>query len=354
MMNKSDKPVSVLIVDDSAFMRKILLDIFKSDPEIKVVGVAKNGKEALEIARWVNPEVITLDVEMPVMDGLTCLKLLLEQGRYLVIMVSSVTNEGAKATIDALAIGAIDFVTKPDNFFQISADEKKKELIEKVKMAKKAELKSFTKKADIKKKQYTGKNTAEFNTIIAIGTSTGGPKALQSVIPYLPGNLPAAIVIVQHMPKGFTHSLANRLNELSELTVKEAEDKEYLKSGVAYIAPGDRHLLLVEDMTGVIVRLDDSNQVSGHRPSFDKTLHSMGCIERKNIIGVIMTGMGSDGSKGLKELKEKKAISIIAQDEQTCVVYGMPRVAAKMGIVDQVIPLQQIPEDILNLMGVQR
>jgi len=352
-MIKSSNAIRVLIVDDSAFMRKVLQDILDSDPEIKVVGVAKNGIEALDIAGLVKPDVITLDVEMPEMNGLECLKRLLKQGSYAVIMVSSVTTKGAKSTIEALNIGAVDFIAKPDNIFQISGDEKRKELIQKVKVAKEAGLINLTKKADIKKKQFSGQKAPVIEKIIAIGTSTGGPRALQRVIPFLPGDLPAAVVVVQHMPQGFTRSLASRLNDISEMTVKEAEDDELMKAGYVYIAQGDRHLLLSKRGNDIILRLDDSDPISGHRPSFDKMLFSMDKLGQNNIIGVIMTGMGTDGSKGLKGLKEKADIHIIAQDEKSCIVYGMPRAVIEMGIADQVVPLDQIPAAILDFMGVR-
>jgi two-component system chemotaxis response regulator CheB len=352
-MIKRSNVIRVLIVDDSPFIRKVLRDILDTDPEIAVIGAAKNGREALDIAARLKPDVITLDIEMPEMNGLECLKRLLEQGSYAVIMVSAVTTEGAKATIEALNIGAVDFIAKPDNIFRISGDEKRKELIQKVKVAKEAGLINLSKKADIKKKQFLGTKAPTIEKIIAIGTSTGGPRALQRVIPFLPGDLPAAIVVVQHMPQGFTRSLASRLNDISEMMVKEAEDNELMKAGYVYIAPGDRHLLLSKYGNDIILRLDDSSPLSGHRPSYDKMLFSMSRLGQDNIIGVIMTGMGTDGSKGLKGIKEKAGVRIIAQDEQSCIVYGMPRAAIEMGIVDKVVPLEQIPVAILNYMGVR-
>lgn len=353
-MIKNSNVIRVLIVDDSAFMRKVLQDILDSDSGIRVVGAAKDGREALDIAELLKPDVITLDIEMPEMNGLECLRRLLKQGSYAVIMVSAVTTEGAKATIEALNIGAVDFIAKPDNIFQISGDEKRKELIQKVKVAKEAGLINLSKKADIKKKQFIGTKAPTIEKIIAIGTSTGGPRALQRVIPFLPGDLPAAVVVVQHMPQGFTRSLASRLNDISEMTVKEAENNEIMKAGYVYIAPGDRHLLPSKQGNDIILRLDDSSPLSGHRPSYDKMLFSMSKLGRDNIIGVIMTGMGTDGSKGLKGLKEKTGgVRIIAQDEKSCIVYGMPRAAIEMGIVDKVVPLEQIPAAILDYMGVR-
>lgn len=354
MSSKNEAPIRVLITDDSVFMRKIIKDILDEAPEIEVVGVAKNGKEALEIAKWVNPDVITLDVEMPVMNGLECLKLLLEQGSYAVVMISSDDSLGTRTAIEALASGAVDLIKKPDSMFLMSSDTKRNEIIQKIKIAKAATLRNLDKKADIKKKQYNGEKAQRIEKVIAIGTSTGGPKALQNVIPCLPGDLPASIVIVQHMPQGFTRSLAKRLNDLSELTVKEAEDKELLRAGFAYIAPGDKHLVVTNEKDGLMVRLDESATVSGHRPSFDKMLYSLDKTGITNIIGVVMTGMGSDGAKGLFELKKNRNIKIIAQDEESCIVYGMPRAVVEMGIADSIVSLQQIPDEILNIMGVQK
>lgn len=354
MESKTKTPIRVLIVEDSAFMRKVLKDILSEDPEIEVVGVAKNGKEALEVARWVTPEVIILDVGMPVLKGLECLEFLLKQGSYAVVMLSRDDNVGTKAAIEALASGAVELIKKPETMFSITSELKKQEIIQKIKIAKLATLKNLDKKADIKGKQFNGEKAPKIEKIIAIGTSTGGPRALQSVIPYLPGDLPASIVIVQHMPQGFTRTLAKRLNDLSEFTVKEAEDKELLRAGFAYIAPGDKHLVLVNDKNGIMIQLDESAPVSGHRPSVDKMLYSLEKTEMSNIIGVIMTGMGNDGAKGFNELKMKRNIKIIAQDEKSCIVYGMPRAVVEMGIADSIVSLQQIPKEILNFMGVQR
>lgn len=354
MDSKYQAPIRVMIVDSSVFMRKILKDILDEEPEIEVVGIARNGKEALEVARWVTPDVITLDVEMPVMGGLECLKSLLEQGSYGVVVISSDDSAGTRAAIEALASGAVDFIKKPESMFLMSSENKKQEIIQKIKIAKAAALKDLYKKADIKKKQFNGEKATKIDKIIAIGTSTGGPGALQNVIPFLPGDLPASIVVVQHMPQGFTTSLAKRLNDLSEFTVKEAEHNELMKPGFAYIAPGDKHLVFDNDEKGILLKLDESEPVAGHRPSVDKMLYSMLDTGMPDIIGVIMTGMGSDGAKGFYELKKHKNVKIIAQDEKSCIVYGMPRAVVEMGIADSIISLQQIPDEILNFMGVQR
>lgn len=212
-------------------------------------------------------------------------------------------------------------------------------------------LKKIDKKADIKS---NGGKTLKIEKIICIGSSAGGPKALQDVIPLMPGDLPASIIIVQHLPQGFTKTLANRLNNLCKLTVKEAEDKELIRAGFVYIAPGDKHLLTVNSQKGVMLKIDESDPVLGHRPSFNKMLYSLEETGMSDIIGVIMTGMGSDGAKGLLELKKKRNIKIIAQDEKSCTVYGMPKAVIEMGIADSIVSLQQIPKEILRFMGVQK
>ena len=354
--------IRVLVVDDSAFMRKLIGDILREDSDIEVVGIARNGLEALAMAEQHNPDVITLDVEMPVMDGITCLKKLNEKDLYKVIMLSSVTIQGAKHTIDALENGAVDFITKPENLFQISSLSKKAEIIEKIKIAYKSskisndifkaeEVKKIT-NIEVKNRSDL-KNNKMIKNIVALGTSTGGPKALQSVIPFLPADFPGAVLVVQHMPPGFTKSLANRLNDISPISVKEAEDGEKVQAGYVYIAPGDKHLLLKRNGNELSIKLTLDPLVSGHRPSVDAMMDSVSDTGLDNLIGVIMTGMGADGSKGLKKIKEINKGYTIAQDEKSCVVYGMPRVAVEMGIVDKVVSLPEIPKVILKYMGVQ-
>lgn len=367
------KVIEVLVVDDSAFMRKIIQDILDSDEEIKVVSTARNGTEALDKIKYIKPDVITLDVEMPGMDGLTCLKEISKQVDTPVLMLSSLTREGADMTIKALEYGAIDFITKPVNLFSLGGEEKKKELVEKIKMAYRAqkskqaqtlvEVKPYISyKPEVKpsiisqpvKKPAAG--TTVPMSIIAIGTSTGGPRALQSVIPFIPEDVPAAILIVQHMPPNFTKSLADRLNEMSHIRVKEAENDEVLVAGTAYIAPGDYHMKVVKQKAGIyMIKLDQSPSEGGHRPAVNVMMRSLSETGiNGNIIGVIMTGMGSDGSEGLKMLKEKNNAFTIGQDEKSCVVYGMPKSAFNIGAVDVVTPLANISNEILKHMEVRK
>lgn len=355
-MNKNE--IKVLIVDDSAFMRKVIQNAIQQDQEINVLGYAKDGIEALKKAKELNPDIITLDVEMPNMDGLACLEALQKQGSYAIIMLSSLTGEKTNATIRALELGAFDFISKPNSIFDMSSDTKKDEIIEKIKLAyrtkKKGEAFIPIKKKEPMQSIVPNVASGELKYIIAIGISTGGPRALTAIIPELPADLPAAVVIVQHMPPGFTKSLAIRLNEISQLTVKEAEDSDELKAGHAYVAPGDNHLTFKSDGRKTIIKLTKNPPVGGFRPSVDVMMTSLAESDASHIIGVIMTGMGSDGSKGLKMLKDKKKPYIIAQDESTSIVFGMPRSAIEIGVVDKTVPLQEIPASIINFMGVHR
>lgn len=362
--------VRVLVVDDSAFMRKIISNVLNEDDQISVVETAKNGEDAIIKAKQCLPDVITLDVEMPIMNGLDCLKHLMNKNPIPVIMLSNFTNEGADATIKALELGAIDFIAKPENIFDIGAEKLRREIIEKVKIAGRTKLKFFGQKAvssrqgssllhgHYKSNDSLGNNdpgnSKQIDKLIAVGASTGGPRALQQVISALPGNLPAALLIVQHMPAEFTKSLANRLNAMSQLTVKEANDGDIVTAGCAYIAPGGFHMIFEQDVekNQLIIRLNKGQPVNGHRPSVDTMMNSLSDTGLQNIIGVIMTGMGMDGCKGLEKLKKYNKAAIIAQNEESCVVYGMPKAAVVAGIVDKIVSLQDISDEILKLMGV--
>lgn len=351
---KNNNAIKVLIVDDSAFMRKVLTDILESDDSICVVGTAVDGKDALEKIRQLDPDVVTLDVDMPVMDGINCLKEIMQKNPKPVIMLGSGTEYGAEMTIRALDEGAVDFVAKPKNIFDIRNDIKKNEIIEKIIIAKNIKLKSIQKKVIDDDKRMVAKNAKPVKNIIAIGCSTGGPKALQSVIPYLPRDMSIAVLVVQHMPPGFTKSLAERLDSKSNLLVKEATHMEKVLEGYAYIAPGDSHMKVQAAANGdIIINLDKSPPVGGHRPSVDVMMTSLSETGLKNIIGVILTGMGADGSIGIKKLKEVNESFIIAQDEETSVVYGMPKMAVQTGAVDKIVSLEKIPGEIIQYLGVR-
>lgn len=349
------KKLNVLVVDDSAFMRKVITDIIEDDPAFKVIGTAKNGQEAIERIKELSPAMITMDVEMPIMDGITALKMIMKEMPLPVLMLSSLTKEGADATVSALELGAVDFIAKPSSIFKMNTEDMKQQLHEKLKIASKVNMKS----KHISKPEMTTSDRNVFNfkedinlkNIVAIGTSTGGPRALQSVIPFLPKNIPASILIVQHMPPGFTKSLAERLNNLSEITVKEAEEDDILLPGHAYLAPGDRHMKVVKVGNSFRIKLTKDQPMSGHRPSVDYMMNSLAQLQMKNMIGVIMTGMGSDGAEGMRNIKLGGGITI-GQNEESCVVYGMPKSAVNLGCVDVLVSLESIAESIIKAVGV--
>lgn len=347
--------IKVMVVDDSAFMRKVLGEMLKGHERIQVVAKARNGRDALEKLKRCRVDVITMDVEMPEMNGLQALEHIMKDHPLPVIMLSSLTRRGAYETIRALAIGAIDFIQKPSNLYNTDLYQLQKELIGKIEIAAGARLgtvqglKSPHRVAA--KKQMSG--SALPKKLVAIGTSTGGPRALQEVLPEIPGDTGAAILVVQHMPAGFTRSLAERLDGLCSLKVKEGEDGEILKAGHAYIAPGGFHMRVFKESDGnYSINLNQDKSVSGHRPSVDALFESISGLDIKTA-AVIMTGMGSDGALGMKILKEKTGCLTIAQDESTSVVFGMPKSAIKLGVVDRVVPLGNIGREILKFLEVK-
>lgn len=347
--------IKVMVVDDSAFMRKVITDILKEDEEIEIIETARNGLDALEKLERVSPDVITLDIEMPVMDGIATLKEIINKHNIPVVMLSSLTVEGADATLKALELGAVDFITKPNNIFGLNKKEEKNKLIEKVKVASKVIKASKAFPSIVK--PSTINRTFDFNrerktgSIIAIGTSTGGPRALQSVIPQLPSEINGSILVVQHMPEGFTKSLANRLNSISNINVKEAENGETLEKGYCYIAPGNHHMVVRENNGKVIINLNKNQPVSGHRPSVDVMMESVANIKAMKKIAVIMTGMGSDGASGIKKILDSGGYTI-AQDEESCVVYGMPKAAVNSEAINKILPLNEISNELINVLGV--
>jgi two-component system, chemotaxis family, protein-glutamate methylesterase/glutaminase len=346
--------IRVLIVDDSAFMRKMITDLLEVDKRIQVVSTARNGQDALEKIRQLNPDVVTLDVEMPIMNGLDALKEIMRSTPKPVIMVSSTTKEGTENTVLAMSYGAIDFIAKPSGAISLDLHKVQDELIEKVILAAGVKLTKVIpnhkseKLVHIHPKKLEGTTPKKLldKKIVAIGTSTGGPKALQQVLTKLPENINVPIFIVQHMPEGFTKSLAARLDSLSKITVKEAEDGEVVRKGVAYITPGGYHLKIRSIGTSLAIQLDQSPTENGHRPSVDTMLTSLASISNYSIITVIMTGMGSDGSKGLLKLKNTQNVVAIAESEESAVVFGMPRAAILTNLIDEVVHLNDIAASI--------
>lgn len=346
--------IKVLIVDDSAFMRSAISNMLTSDPEITVVGKARDGLEAIEMNDRLDPDIITMDVEMPRMDGLTALKHIMEKKPVPVIMVSSLTVEGAKVTLDALDLGAVDFIPKNLSELSVNIVKIKEVLIDKIKhIAKKGIVRRKpVVKTEIKTTPHTlsmPRTTGERRVgIVAIGTSTGGPKALQEILPKLPPDFPVPIVIAQHMPPNFTGPFAQRLNELSKIKVKEAQDGEVIQNGVAYIAPGYGHMRL-KRQRGIetVVSISADKEEFIYRPSVDALMLSVAEVYPGRTLGVILTGMGNDGLKGLTVLK-KTGGRIFAQNEETCVVYGMPKAVVDAGIADKVLPIDEMAGEIIN------
>ena len=354
--------IKVLVVDDSAFMRKVIADMISSDKDMEVVGVARNGEEALQMIVNQKPDVVTMDVEMPKMDGLTALKQIMEVSPMPVIMLSSLTTNGAVETLKALDYGAFDFITKPTSLIKVSTPEVREELLSKIRIASRTKVNKpmainrqprptpvFNKEEQTKPKIQQGKT--KFKKLIAIGTSTGGPRALQDVIPFIPRDIDAGILIVQHTPPGFTKSLAERLDSMSQINVKEAEDGDVIVAGVAYLAPGDSHIKVSKQSGQYVIKLDNGDRVSGHEPSVDAMMYSIASLGEKNVIGVIMTGMGADGADGLSKIKANNGY-VIAQDEDSCVVFGMPKSTIKLGVVDKVVSLTYIANEIVKAMEV--
>lgn len=310
------------------------------------------------------PDVVTLDVEMPIMNGLEALQQIMKHHPLPVVMLSSTTKEGAESTIAAMHYGAVDFVTKPSGHISLDLYKVKEQIIEKVILASRANLHGMKNQeiipiiASFQQSSYSKMDikTSSQNhrkKIICIGTSTGGPRALQQVLTQLPAHIEAPIVIVQHMPKGFTKSLAQRLNSLCAISVKEAEHQEVLKQGVAYIAPGGAHFSVVSSGKGLVAHIDDSPPRNGHRPSVDVLFESVSMLSEYEKIAVIMTGMGSDGTAGLKQLKAVGHTKAIAESEDTAVVFGMPKSAISTRLVDDVVPLEEIAETIMKYVGRQ-
>ena len=345
----SDKKIRVLIVDDSALIRGIMTEILSDDPEIEVVGAAPDPYVARDKMKTLNPDVLTLDVEMPKMDGLTFLKKIMGARPMPVVMVSSLTEQGAATTMQALEIGAVDFVTKPSVDIQHGLTELAEQITSKVKIAAKAMVKKRTPPADcaerIKSLAAQSAMIKTTDTIIAIGSSTGGTEALRELLEVLPPNTPP-ILMTQHMPERFTKTFADRLNELCQIGVKEAQEGDSVIPGQALLAPGNYHMELRRSGARYYVSLNQEPPVNRHRPAVDPMFRSVAKYAGANSVGVILTGMGNDGAAGMLEMKKCGAYNL-AQDEASCVVFGMPKEAIKAGGVDKILPLQDIPSAML-------
>ena len=357
---------NILVVDDSALMRRVICDIINTDSTFQATDVCRDGLEAYEKLKTTKYDGVVLDINMPRMNGLELLeRLQKERIKATVIMVSTMTTKDAEVTILAMELGAIDFVTKPDNVIEAKGDKFKKRLLE--------VLSAVLKTEQFKKGPYLNSgiagrpsvsvaktttrtavnNVKSRNKIVALACSTGGPKALQSVIPFLPKNLDAPMVLVQHMPAGFTKSMAERLNETSAIKVKEAEDGDVLQKGVVYVAPGGKHMEVKKTAAGHVISLNNMPAIGGLRPCADITYDSLKQSGFEQIVCVVLTGMGADGTKGILSLEKSKPVYVISQDAESCVVYGMPKAIAETGIVNEVVPLDKVAATITKNVGVQ-
>ena len=343
------KKVRVLVVDDSALMRKLIPQMLAADEAIDVVGTAMDGSFCLKKIEELKPNVVTLDLEMPGMNGIDTLKEIMRHKPVPVIVFSSHSTEGATVTMKALGLGAFDFVTKPRDASAHMA-ETARELIAKVKAAADCKLKPRVLPGTPAKPEKVAAPTGAPNKIVAIGVSTGGPQALEFVLSQLPGDFPGGITVVQHMPDGFTDMFARRLDEVCPLRVKEAQSGDLLLPGRVLICPGSRHMKVKRLPLGDIAVLSDEPRVNGHRPSVDVLLKSVAEEFRGNAVGVLMTGMGDDGAEGLGAIKREGGMTI-AQSEESCVVYGMPKAAIERGYAIRVVGLDIIGSTLQAICG---
>lgn len=353
-MGLSNSIVKVMVVDDSALIRALLKEIFDSDKRFELVAVAKDAFEARDLIKKCNPDVLTLDIEMPKMNGITFLKNLMRLRPMPVVMISTLTQEGAPSTLEALELGAVDFVPKPKNEGGVGLAEYRDTIVEKVLNAARAKVRPFLEGgASTNIKQTARSNASSVKSkrlkprfICAIGASTGGTEAIKEVITSLPENSPP-IVVVQHIPESFSKSYAARVDGLAAVNVYEAEDNQKIERGCVYIAPGSMHMRIALTATGYYCKLDGSELVNRHRPSVEVLFDSVTEVAKQNAMGVLLTGMGNDGSEALLRMKQAGCLTVI-QDEATSVVWGMPGAAAKMGAAVKEMALDKVAKEILS------
>ncbi len=348
--------IRVLVVDDSALMRKLIPQLLERDNSIHVVGTAMDGAFALKKIEELKPDAITLDLEMPRMDGIETLRRIMRQLQVPVVVVSAHTREGASTTFKALHMGAFDFVAKPENVLGEGMNEIAAEMIAKIKAAVKS---PFVRRplvwggAVARPKPKRSAIPSPASKVVALGISTGGPNSLEYMLSQLPVDFPAAILVVQHMPAGFTETFARRLNEACNLDVKEAQSGDLIAAGRVLVCPGDRHMRVRRMPLGDVVVLSDDVKVNGHRPSVDVLFFSVAQEFGADAVGLLMTGMGEDGAEGLGRLKAAGALTL-AQDEASSVVFGMPRAAIERGYANRVVALDALPNTLIAHCGILR
>lgn len=341
--------IRVLVVDDSAFMRKAISSMLDKDPEIQVVDTAKNGSEGLDKIRTLDPDVVTMDIEMPKMDGLTALKHIMMEMPRPVLMISSLTTEGAEATLKALEYGAVDFIAKRLSLVSLDIVRIEDELRAKVKAVARQRRhpiplwgrKKLRRSVASVRPAIQKPHGRVVRDIVAIGVSTGGPPAVQKILSELPADFPACILIAQHMPKSFTGPFAKRLNDSSKLEVKEASPGDVIKPGRVFVSPGGVHLRIKQRVTHIDVVVNPEPSDALYKPSVNELMSSVAQAVGRRGLGVILTGMGSDGREGIRELKAKGGY-VLAQSDETCVVYGMPKAVVEAGLADRVVDLDDM------------
>ncbi|MFH1092898.1 MAG: chemotaxis response regulator protein-glutamate methylesterase [Candidatus Omnitrophota bacterium] len=342
--------IRVLIVDDSALMRRRISDILSLDSEIEVLDCAKTGAEAIKKAVKMKPDVITLDLSMPDIDGLTALTYIMTEVPTPVVIISANASAGGANALKALELGAVEIVNKPSGEISLDIENVDQEIVRKVKSASKVDVKRVRAVFNMFKNiapAVQPKVPAGLNKIVAIGASTGGPKAIKEILPYFAADIPAAFLFVQHMPAGFTRSMAERLNWLTKIDVKEAEEGDIIQAGHGYIAPGDFHMVVEMHNNNAVIRLNTGPKVNRVRPSISVMMDSVVKIFGAKTIGVLLTGMGQDGVSGMRNIKNAGGLTL-AEDKSSCVVYGMPRVAIEEGIVDKVLPISHMGLEIMK------
>ncbi|MDF3011886.1 MAG: chemotaxis response regulator protein-glutamate methylesterase [Cellvibrio sp.] len=348
--------IKVLVVDDSALVRSLLTEIIRATPDLALVGAAPDAYIARDMVNEFSPDVITLDIEMPRMDGLAFLEKLMRARPTPVLMISTLTEAGAEATLRALELGAVDFIPKPKLGIASGIREYAELIVEKIRAAAAARVSAIVKKSEPgnseKQKSVASGRLHSTEKIIAIGASTGGTEAIKELLLQLPAAVPG-IVMTQHMPAGFTRTFAERLNKLTRLHVIEARGGERILPGHAFLAPGGQHMVVVRSGADYVVKLSDAEPMHRHRPAVDVMMESVALAAGKNALGVLLTGMGKDGAKGMLDIRNHGGYTI-AQDEASCIIYGMPKEAVALGGVDQTLPLDKIGATLLEkikLMG---
>lgn len=345
--------IRVLVADDSAFMRTRISRILNADEEIEVIASAKTGSDAIKKVVQLKPDVVTMDLEMPDIDGLTALAYIMNEVPTPVVIISAHVSPGNRNVTKAMELGAVEVVAKPSGEISLDIDTISDEIVKKVKSATKVNTKhihAFLNKLTKSSVQVEEKKATTFKKVVAIGASTGGPKAIKEILPYFSSDIDATFLIVQHMPAPFTKSMAERLNWSTKIKIKEAEDGDIIQAGYGYLAPGNYHMVVVEDNNQVVIRLNQGPKINNVRPSITVMMNSAAEVFGSKCIGVLLTGMGQDGVEGVRSIKRVGG-ETLAEDESTCVVFGMSRVAIEQEVIDRVIPLHHMGIEIMKLIN---